>query len=236
MRKRTPAIMLTRTFILVALLTGCTAANIGIRPNPAPFKTTDSACTQFAARIEYSRDLQEAYHSRASQNRFWLYAAAAMGIGTIAATGGLGAAGAASLSIALLSVSGGFTTGLFAILDNSDIAQNYTIAANGVADDIVEAWKIAYPPAGSGEPTDKMCADALTALNASLTKTSNALELARTDTAAGALMRAEAQQKELQKVIASLKDTGAAGATGPTGATGATGATGPTGAVDPAPQ
>jgi hypothetical protein len=92
---------------------------------------------------ESSRELASAYSWRAAYNRNAIYAGGLLLLGTVAATAGLGAAGAAGLSIALLGVSGGFVSGAMLLFHNADLARAYTIAAekvnNALADQDPEA-------------------------------------------------------------------------------------------------
>src|SRR5258706_14242841 len=110
-------------FVLGAILTGCgTFSNpdisfgsrIGFRPDDPQFKvklnaSPDSCEEQLNTYIGYAVDLKEAYRTRATQNRSWLYVAGIVGLGVAAAAGGLGIAGAAAGTIALLSASGGLS-------------------------------------------------------------------------------------------------------------------------------
>jgi hypothetical protein len=178
-------------------------AHVGIRPDPPVFAPEKSPCEQFKEMVDYGQTLQEAYHSRATQNRFWIYAAGTVALGTVAATGGLGAAGAAGLSIALLSVSGGFTSGFFAIIDNSTLADVYTISANRIAEALTESRKqLAYGPAGP-----EGCKPALDLLAAKVTAAQTDLERARTDAAVAAVIRARAQMDKLSQLISTTTTT-----------------------------
>src|SRR5881396_3780062 len=130
-------------FVLGAILTGCgtfsnpdisLGSRIGFRPDDPQFKlgSPTDPCTGLTEYIRYAVDLKESYRTRATQNRSWLYVAGIVGLGVAAASGGLGIAGAAAGTIALLSVSGGFTAGAFATIDNSELANVYTVAANDI--------------------------------------------------------------------------------------------------------
>ena len=191
---------------VLLVLTGCTdlcRAHLGIRPDvPTPSTTPNApenaACTQFYSRVEYSQNLQEAYHSRATQNRFWIYAAGTLGLATIAATGGLGAAGASTLTVTLVATSGGFASGFFALLDNATLADVYTISANSIADGLQKAREQVY-----GDPWNPdRCTAALKTLDEAVTNAQTTLERARTDAAVAALIRAKAQAQELEKLLA----------------------------------
>jgi hypothetical protein len=129
---------------LMAITSGCAGRmdlmpnHFGFRPDePAVVKgqTQDlkRACAEYEAYITYAQRLQEAYHSRATQNRWWLYVAAITGLGAAAATGGLAAAGAAGVgTLALLGISGGFAAATFGTLNNDELAKMYTLSANSV--------------------------------------------------------------------------------------------------------
>src|SRR5437879_486417 len=74
--------------VLSWVLVGCSIApqHFGIRPDEPVF-TIDraTACQEFVAFAKYTQELQEAYHSRATQNRCWIYASGTTGLGTMAA-------------------------------------------------------------------------------------------------------------------------------------------------------
>ena len=194
---------------VLSTVNGC--ASIGIRPNPKQFSADQTSCTRFQEMYNYTLDLREAYHSRASQNRWWIYAAGTLALGTTAATAGLGAAGAAGLSIALLGVSGGFSSGFFALLNNSTLADVYTISANQLSKGLTEAEaELHYqgPPGGATQNIAKLdqssCASALGVLEQQLTKAETDLETARSNSAAAALIRAQDEMKKIES--AALKD------------------------------
>jgi len=201
-------------FVLGAILTGCgTFSNpgisfgsrIGLRPDDPQFivpsltDPTDS-CKRLTAYIVYAVDLKEAYRTRATQNRTWLYVAGIVGLGVAAASGGLGVAGAAAGTIALLSVSGGFTAGAFATIDNSELANVYTVAANDIGSALahVEARMTRCH-------SEEDCSGQLAYLREAVTTARNTLETARTASAAGALARATAQKKLLDDEIAKVQ-------------------------------
>ncbi len=190
--------------IAMALLTnGCAAqngkryfwANLGFRPNPPLFEKPASCDEEFAEYVNYSYELDEAYRSRATQNRGWIYVAGIFGIGTAAATGGLGIAGAAGVTLALLSISGGAVSGSFAIIDNSTLADVYTVCANEIATAISEAKAIAA----------KKCSDGLNHLDAKVTDARNKLESARTNNAVAAAIRAKNELETLNKELDEAK-------------------------------
>ena len=146
--------------------------HMGVRPDePSPEKAAKpSACDEYRRYFIYAQELQEAYHARASQNRAWIYIAGILGLGTVAATGGLGAATAASAgTLALLSVSGGFTTGVFATLDNATLADMYTIAANRL-DTARRRADAMLPKQADRYGDEERCAEALTRLRGLVTR------------------------------------------------------------------
>jgi hypothetical protein len=199
-------------FVLGAILTGCgTVPNggisfgsrIGFRPDDPKFTVPSPTeqCSALTEYIVYAVDLKESYRVRATQNRTWLYVAGIVGLGVAAASGGLGIAGAAAGTIALLSVSGGFTAGAFATINNSELANVYTVAAN----DINSA--LAYVEARMTRcHSQEDCSGQLAYLREAVTTARNTLETARTDSAAGALARATAQKKLLDDEIAKVKE------------------------------
>jgi IPT/TIG domain-containing protein len=217
---------------------GMTARHLGIRPDePESGVTSKGLCAEYQVYHTYAQQLQEAYRSRATQNRWWIYIAGIIGLGTVAASGGLAAAAAATTTIAYLSVSGGFTAGVFATLDNSTLAEIYTIAANKVDTALVEAdmrltvTKSAKssasgcapgspPGSTTGSPPDSAtgstmtryedepaCKTALDFLHKRVSKARTALEEARTDSAKAALQRSAAQQQALQQTAAQFAAT-----------------------------
>jgi hypothetical protein len=119
--------------VLVGVLSGCATLpqNLGIRPNEPAIQTNASACEEYERYSNYAQELQEAYHSRATQNRGWLYVAGILGLGVAAASGGLAAATAVGAgTLGLLSISGAFAAGSFATINNEALALSYTVAAN----------------------------------------------------------------------------------------------------------
>src|SRR5262245_5113219 len=198
---------LLKLFVLGAILTGCgTFSNpdisfgsrIGFRPDDPQFKlgSPNDSCTRLTAYIGYAVDLKEAYRTRATQNRTWLYVAGIVGLGVAAAAGGLGIAGAAAGTIALLSVSGGFTAGAFATIDNAELANVYTVAANDINSALTH---VEARMTRCHSPAD--CSGQLAYLRESVTTARNTRETARTASAAGALARASAQKKLLDDEI-----------------------------------
>jgi len=200
-------------FVLGAILTGCGTFNnpgisfgsrIGLRPDDPQFTVASAqdrdSCKRLDDYVAYAVDLKEAYRTRATQNRTWLYVAGIVGLGVAAASGGLGVAGAAAGTIALLSVSGGFTAGAFATINNSELANVYTVAAN----DINSA--LAFVEARLTRcHSEQDCSGQLAYLREAVTTARNTLETARTASAAGALARATAEKKLLDDEIAKVQ-------------------------------
>jgi hypothetical protein len=189
--------------VLAGLLAGCSTtsradlmrSHIGVRPDE-PKPKSRVGCAEYEEYLSYTQQLQEAYHSRASQNRWWIYVAAITGIGAAAASGALAAATAVSVgTLALLSISGGFAAGTFGALDNTDLAKLYTSAANAIDQARLDSERLA--PGGD----DAACHRALVALKERIVEVRTTLELGRTNTAAGALIRAKAEREALDKVL-----------------------------------
>jgi len=148
--------------------------------------------------LNYSRDLQEAYHSRASQNRFWIYVAGTLGLATIAASGGLAAAAVSTTTIAIVAFAGGFYSSFFAFLGNTDLAQDYTTAADAVS--------TADSNARAAAALDKaQCAQAYADLVKAVSNAANQLEDARTTSAVAALKRAKEQNADLSAKVDTLQ-------------------------------
>src|SRR5262249_14197094 len=104
---------------LTGILSGCAMFpyNIGWRPDE-PKVSEKADCEAYKQYAAYAQELQEAYHTRSSQNRGWLYVAGILGIGVAAASGGLAAASAvAAGTLALLAISGGAAGGFFATIN-----------------------------------------------------------------------------------------------------------------------
>jgi hypothetical protein len=251
---------------LGALTSGCLSrpdlmrSHMGIRPDEPDPTVARDRCGEYQEYVKYAQQLQEAYQSRASQNRWWIYVAAVTGLGAAAATGGLAAAGAAGVgTLALLGISGGFAAATFGTIDNTELAKMYAHSANSVdraiqkanvrfngmtrfeeaeakrarlkrqldkaekeaaaatgaaraeadaraakakadfdlADQALETERKAMP---AGDATVR-CVDALVHLRADITKTRSKLELLRTNTASGALARAQEERKALDEII-----------------------------------
>ena len=199
--------------LLGVVLGGC--ASLGIRPAEPELARqvrddrgqlqSVGACEEFVAYFSYAQTLQEAYHSRASQNRFWIYGAGILGLGAVAAGGALAAAGAATVGMmALLSISGGFSAGFFATIDNPALADVYTIAATKI-DAALKDAHARIPPTLYVTANDEVCKAALNDLRARVSDARSRLEEARTDSAKAALQRAAAQQEALRKLAAEIQ-------------------------------
>lgn len=201
-----------RLLILILLgvtVTGCASfgnsdlywgSRFGFRPDDPRFgvvKPGEHSCDALSEYVRYAVNLKEAYRTRATQNRTWIYVAAITGLGVAAASGALAAATAvAAGTLAVLAISGGFTAGAFATIDNSDLANVYTVAAN----DIDAA--LASTEARVGRcPFDEECRGQLAYLTNAVANARNTLETARTSSAAGALARATAQRTLLDQEI-----------------------------------
>ncbi len=274
-RGRTRAVVI---LLLACAITGCASvrANMGVRPGEPAMgasRTPEEQCTEYQQYATYAQQLQEAYHARASQNRWWIYVAAITGLGVAAATGGLVAASAVGAgTVALLTLSGGFTAGVFGTLDNPELAKVYTLAANSVDTSLQKAdahltgeaqaraaearvarlqkeltKKKADAASAQGSPSavakDKaveavqkslddakqnlearqkvakdmtkvlLCREATLVLRAEISKARKRLELARTNSAAGALARAQDERKALDEIIKQLSPAPSEGST-----------------------
>jgi hypothetical protein len=179
------------------------AQHIGIRPDePKIPPAATMACDVYIEYAAYAQQLQEAYHSRATQNRFWIYAAGIVGLGAAAASGGLAAAAAAATTIGLVSISGGFAAGTFAAINNSELANVYTIAANRIDTVVIDAERLRRASASA----EAGCTAAFGVLRESVSETRMMLEQARTNNALGALIRAKEEQKALARVLETVED------------------------------
>ena len=183
--------------VLVGVLSGCgtpMGIHMGIRPTE-PKITEKLDCDAYTGYAKYAQELQEAYHSRSSQNRAWLYIAAMLGLGVMAASGGLAAASAATVgTLGLLSISGAFAAGSFATINNESLALSYTVAANNVDKALADS-RLALPN----------CTTALSILVVNVSEARTHLEVARTDNAAGALARAKDAMKLLSDQITAVQ-------------------------------
>ena len=195
----------------VVVLSGCALShNMGMRPSEPTIQIDASACAEYKSYADYAQKLQEAYHSRATQNRGWIYVAGILGLGVAAASGGLAVASTVGAgTLGLLAISGGFAGGSFATINNEALALSYTVAANSVD----EALKSARGQLAFVDPNDKTkgytgasCAAALPILIVGVSNARTHLEVARTDNAAGALARAKDQLTLLNKQITAVQE------------------------------
>jgi hypothetical protein len=206
--------------VLLLVLVGCTpltSRHLGIRPDEPIFDenacsqrmATIDACYEFKQYEKYTLELEEAYHSRATQNRFWIYASGTTALGTAAATAGVAALAASSSgTLVLLPIAGAFASSVFAVVDNPTLADIYTIAAGKLetAVQVAEA-RLTVGSGGSSRYSDsKACADAYVYLRGAVADAKNDLERARTDAAAAALQRSAAQVKQLNTVVNEIQD------------------------------
>jgi hypothetical protein len=153
----------------------------------------------------YAQQLHEAYHARSTQNRAWIYVAGILGLGAVAATGGLAAAAAGATTLALVAISGGFAAGTFATIDNSELAKVYTIAANQIDAALLESDRQLRVDVSTQALQDAACSRALGTLKDGVSAARILLEQARTNSAVAALIRAREEQKTLAKLIESVE-------------------------------
>jgi hypothetical protein len=125
-----------------------------------------------------------------------------------AASGGLAVAGVAAGTIGLLAISGGFAAGSFAVVNNNALAFSYTVAANSIDEALKSARGqlvfVDRNDANKGS-APASCADALRTLITGVSNARTRLEVARTDNAAGALVRAKDQLNILSQQIATVE-------------------------------
>jgi hypothetical protein len=213
--------ILAALLTLGSVLSGCATPtsrsdlwreHFGIRPDEPAIQLRSAkdgverivdSCEQYKTYSDYAQQLQEAYHSRATQNRAWIYVAGVLGLGAAAASGALAATTAvAAGTLALLAISGGFSAATFATIDNSDLAALYTVSANSID----AALKTANNLLPEGGPyTGAACGEALRKLREGVSEARTTLEVGRTNTAAGALVRAQAQLKSLKELLQSYE-------------------------------
>jgi len=200
-----------------SVLAGCTTMtphHLGIRPDEPSFTSAGSkrasVCDEFKEYAEYTQRMQEAYHSRASQNRFWIYASGTTALGTAAATAGVAALAASSSgTLVLLPIAGAFASGVFGVLDNPTLADIYTIAAGRLETARQEAeakLELGGTDGKNRYANGKACADAYNHLREAVGKAKNDLERARTDSASAALQRTAAQADQFNKVVKQAQD------------------------------
>jgi hypothetical protein len=78
------------------------------------------ACELYLSHVQWAQQLAEAYRSRATLNEWAIYTAGTIAIAGLSVVAGLGLAAAASATtIGLVGVSTGFTSGFFALMNNS---------------------------------------------------------------------------------------------------------------------
>lgn len=193
---RLPHLLKIGAVLAATLLVGCSV--LGYRQDlPIPTGTCKS---DLAALETQSTELKAAYAWRAAYNRNAIYVGGILLLGTVAATGGLGAAAAAGLSIALLAVSGTFVSGSIALFHNADLANAYTTAEQSVNTAL-----------GAVIPSD--CENSYPKLLKAVTDAINQLERDRTTIAQSA---AATDIKNLQATVAVLAATPTVAQTAPT--------------------
>ena len=193
--------------LLVGMFTGCAhpTAHFGFRPDEPAMKN-QSSCDEYRTYVDYVQGLQEAYHSRASQNRWWIYIAGLTGIGVVAASGGLALAGAAGVTtLGLLSISGGTAASAVATISNDVLAGNYTIAASDLDQALAAARRTSDgtvpPPTAAATEALTACHTALAALTQAVSGVRRTLETNRTSAAAAALHNALHESKVLDETL-----------------------------------
>lgn len=226
------AVFGTAVAALTITLSGCAIPSrhsFGVRPDvpagaPAPeidagckIKHPDTAteeyrgCLDFNGVVKWSADLEEAYRARTTLNRWAIYVAGTLGLATVAASGGLAAASAAGVgTLALLSISGGFSTGFFTFLNNGELANMYTIAAGEVATARSDARKVVEEALAAKSNVAYAYFSQTAALRVAVTNARNKLETARTSDAMAAILRAQHEKDQLQKEIDKVKTARAA--------------------------
>ena len=160
------------------------------------------ACLAFESVVKWSADLEEAYRTRTSLNRWAVYVAGTLGLATAAASGGLAAAGAAGAgTLGLLGISGGFSSGFFGFLNNGELAQMYTIAAGKIATARSEARKLVEDALAAKSNVASTYFSQTGVLRVEVTKARNELELARTSEAMAAILRAKHERDQIEKEL-----------------------------------
>jgi hypothetical protein len=222
--------LLNHSLVLIALgasLAGCGSftnsdvgwgPRIGFRPDDPSFKTTRNVsvggeekrvglpdatrtwCDELDTYIVYGLNLKEAYRTRATQNRSWIYASVLIALGVATAGGALAAASAASAgTLAIMGLSGAFAAGAFASIDNAQLANVYTVAANEIG------TALACAEYRLTNVKERGCNAELGYLTLAVANARNTLETARTTSAAGALARATAEKKLLDQEITKIQ-------------------------------
>ena len=206
--KRTGFATACSLLTLVMVLSGCSKEIYGIRPDE-PDVTKQKPCVGYSDYSKYAQKLQEAYHSRATQNRNWIYVAGILGLGISAVSGGLAVATSVSAStLGALAIGGGFAGGTFATINNDALAVSYTVAANSVDETLTNSRAMLMLTPGQQTPpySDESCNAALRILFNGVSNARKHLEVARTDNAAGALARAKDQLNLLNKQVTALQE------------------------------
>jgi hypothetical protein len=135
----------------------------------------------------------------------WIYVAGILGLGVAAASGGLGLAAASVTTIALLSISGGFAAASFAAIDNQDLAKIFTIAANRMDAAFKDADAQLKVSNDKRYDDKEACGRALVTLKQGLWEARTMLELARTNSAVAALVRAREERKVLDEIAGNIR-------------------------------
>jgi len=188
--------------LLAGGILGCaTMHQIGYLPDmPTPAPALEPCDERLRGFLHYSQNLANAYGARATLNDDAIYVAGILALATIAATGGLAAAGAATLSIALVSISGAFVTGSFALINNPALAQHYRTAQREVSEAALTAQNAVGPGA---DPA--VCAAVLAKLRDTVTAATNKLEQARTNVAIASGQHADQDLQSLQTRVANIE-------------------------------
>jgi len=178
-------------------------SRLGFRPDTPDYELPEdekASCKDYTVYTRYALDLEEAYRTRTTQNRTWIYVAGILGLGVAAASGALAAATAvAAGTLAVLAISGGFSSAAFATINNSELANVYNVAANEIGSALTAAHAQVIRD-------HTQCADALATLMVRVSNARNVLDTARTNSAEGALIRAAAGQAQLKELIALQQD------------------------------
>ena len=125
--------------------TGCISLpskySLGIRPDPTPYGCPNAGLighfvsyewANFASYYDWSKRLEEAYLSRATFNEWAIYVGGTIALATVSTSAALAALHAATETLTLLPIAGGFSSGFLALLDNKSLASSYTEAANAI--------------------------------------------------------------------------------------------------------
>jgi hypothetical protein len=216
--KRSVQRLIGMLLLFPTLLTGCSTMSpytryFGVRPDgPEMFQNSSTsipaecngldahgtaACLRYVSYAKWAEEMGQAYRSRATMNEWSVYVAGAVALGALAAVGGLGVVGAAaSETVGLLSVSTGFTSGFFGLLNNSERAGFYTHAANEIALARAQAEQKIGPERQAKEYTE-----AANLLAEAMSQWTTWLETQRSEAAVAA-----AQSEEVKKANNELAD------------------------------